>query len=213
MIYQWRSKVKAKKTNAKLAKFREEQREAAEQDSRRAAALGAIFSMANVKKMEAAAAGGSVGGVGDKTADESENVKDANAIVSNKSAMQFLDLVNNIRQKDENFDKVKEKEIATKRILKSGIGVNLLEAVKNTREKEKREREESEAEEKRLREAQEERRRRKAERDQLRLKREERKAKESIIVVEEIDTTTPTMMTSSFVSGEGERERRKSSFI
>ena len=50
LIYQWRSKVKAKQTNAKLAKFREEQREAAEQDPRRAAALGAILSLANAKR-------------------------------------------------------------------------------------------------------------------------------------------------------------------
>ncbi len=48
LIYQWRSKVKAKQTGAKLAKFREEQREAAEQDPRRAAALGAIFSLGGV---------------------------------------------------------------------------------------------------------------------------------------------------------------------
>ena len=68
LVYQWRSKVKAKQTNAKLAKFREEQREAAEMDPRRAAALGAIFSLANAKKDGAGIGEGDAGAAGTEVA-------------------------------------------------------------------------------------------------------------------------------------------------
>ena len=106
LVYEWRSKVKAKQNNAKVAKFREEQREAAELDPRRAAALGAILSLNNAKKdglesgeletaagdAEAAPAGG--------TAFKSK------ILTTNQSAMTFLDIVKEVRGKeDAKFDK------------------------------------------------------------------------------------------------------------
>ena len=195
LIYQWRSKVKAKQTNEKLAKFRVEQREAAELDPRRAAALGAIFSLANAKK-DSGGASNAEDADGDPDGDAATSAASASAAtavvnVTNKSALTFIDIVKGIRvdgQKGDSFDKVKEKEIATKKILKSGIGVHLLEAVKKTRERQAKEKQEKEIEEERRRKEREERDRKRAERERLKRLREQRKAKESIIVVEEVDS-------------------------
>ena len=101
---------------------------------------------------------------------------------------------------------VKEKEIATKRILKCGIGVHLLEAVQKTKEKQEKERlEKTKEEEKKKKEGERERRR--AEREKERLKREERKAKESIIVVEEVDSPRH----GAFSETQGKNRRRRCS--
>ena len=96
---------------------------------------------------------------------------------------------------------MKEKEIATKRILKSGIGIHLLEAVQKTRERQEKEKMERAKEEERRRK-EEEKEKRRAERERERAKREERKAKESIIVVEDIDPPAPGANTT----GEGKLE-------
>ena len=81
---------------------------------------------------------------------------------------------------------MKEKELATKRILKSGIGIHLLEAVQQKKQKLELEKLEKAKQEERKRK-EDEREKRRAEKERERARREEKKAKESIIVVEEID--------------------------